>query len=208
MSRACTEARSANAVGDGRAARAPGVGPAVDALLEEEPVEDELAAPVEQLDERPAPAGAFELVVALDPHHRHALPSGGELVQRSADGLLAFGQHRLGRVPFALADHRRAGEGHRLHPSAPPANACPVGRPSGHAPGGVITRSHAVPACLAPLPCQAPNPRAQPGKRCRSRHQVTRSLRGDQGSALPSDLRPQYPQRDSNPCYRLERAGA
>jgi hypothetical protein len=38
-----------DAVGDRRAADAPGVGPAVDTLLEEEPVEDELAVPVEQL---------------------------------------------------------------------------------------------------------------------------------------------------------------
>ena len=47
------EAELGDAVGERRAADAPGVGPAVDALLEEEPVEDELAAPVEQLGQRP-----------------------------------------------------------------------------------------------------------------------------------------------------------
>jgi hypothetical protein len=43
------EAELGDAVGDGRTANAPGVGPTVDTLLEEEPVEDQLAAPVEQL---------------------------------------------------------------------------------------------------------------------------------------------------------------
>ena len=87
MSRAVQEAELGDAVGEGRAADAPGVGPAVDALLEEEPVEDELAAPVEQLGQRPPPVGTLEAVVVLDPHHRHALPGGGELVHRGGDGL-------------------------------------------------------------------------------------------------------------------------
>ena len=43
------EAELRDAVGNGRAANAAGVGPAGDALVEEEPVEDQLAAPVEQL---------------------------------------------------------------------------------------------------------------------------------------------------------------
>ena len=89
---------------NGRAADAPGVGPAADALLEEEPVEDELAAPVEQLGQRPLPVGTLEAVVVLDPHHRHALAGGGELVHRGGDGLFALGHGRQGRVPFGLAD--------------------------------------------------------------------------------------------------------
>ena len=43
------ETEVGDAVREGRAADAPGVGPAADALLEVEPVEDELVAPVEQL---------------------------------------------------------------------------------------------------------------------------------------------------------------
>jgi hypothetical protein len=45
------QAEVRDAVGDGRAAHAPGVGPTGDTLLEEEPVEDQLAAPVEQLEQ-------------------------------------------------------------------------------------------------------------------------------------------------------------
>ena len=43
------EAELGDAVGDGRTADAPGVGPTGDTLLEEEPIDDQLAAPVEQL---------------------------------------------------------------------------------------------------------------------------------------------------------------
>ena len=43
------EAELGDAVGEGRAADAPGVGPAVDTLLEKESVENQLAPPVEQL---------------------------------------------------------------------------------------------------------------------------------------------------------------
>ena len=76
------EAEVGNAVGDGRAARAAGVGPAVDALLEEEPVEDELATTVEQLGQRPSTVRTLEAVVVLDAHHRHALAGRGEFVHR------------------------------------------------------------------------------------------------------------------------------
>ena len=106
------ETEVGDAVGEGRAAGAPGVGPAVDALLEVEPVEDELAAPVEQLGQRPRAVGALETVVVLDPHHRHALPGGGELVHRGGDGLFALGHGRQRRVPLALADDGRPTDCH------------------------------------------------------------------------------------------------
>jgi hypothetical protein len=113
------ETEIGDAVGDGRAAGAPGVGPAVDALLEEEPVEDELTAPVEQLGQRPLPVGAVETVVMLDVHHRHALPGGRELVHRGSDGLLTPGQLRQSRVPLGLADDRRASDRHGFKFAAP-----------------------------------------------------------------------------------------
>jgi hypothetical protein len=64
--------------------------------------------------QRPPPLGALEAVVALDAHHRHPLPFGGELVDRGGDGLLALGHGRQSRVPLGLADDRRMGEGHCL----------------------------------------------------------------------------------------------
>ena len=103
-----------NAVGPRRTAGTAGVGPTVDALLEEESVHDELAAPVEQLGQRPLPVGALEAVVVLDLHHRHALAGGGELVHRRGHGLLALGDGRQDCVPFGLADDRRASRRHRL----------------------------------------------------------------------------------------------
>ena len=113
------EAELGDAVGDGRAADAPGVGPAGDTLLEEEPVEDELAAAVEQLRQRPPPVRTLEVVVVLNPHHRHALPRGGELVHRGGDALLALGHRRQSRVPLGLADDRRTSDSHRLAPGGP-----------------------------------------------------------------------------------------
>jgi hypothetical protein len=43
------EAELGNAVGEGRAAYAAGVGPAINTLLEKESVENQLAPPIEQL---------------------------------------------------------------------------------------------------------------------------------------------------------------
>ena len=107
------EAEVGNAVGDGRAAGAPGVGPAVDAFLEEEPVEDELAATVEQLGQRPLPVRTLEVVVVLDAHHRHALAGRGEFVHRGGDRLFALGDGRERLVPLALADDGWTRDGHR-----------------------------------------------------------------------------------------------
>ena len=56
------------------------------------------------------PSGPSKLVVVLDPHHRHALPGGGELVHRGGDGLFALGHGRQGRVPSVwLTTGGRAG---------------------------------------------------------------------------------------------------
>ena len=123
------EAKLGDAVGERRASDAARVGPAVDTLLEEEPVEDELSAPLEQLRQRPPPLGALEAVVALDAHHRHPLPFGGELVHRGGDGLLALGHGRQSRVPLVWLT---TGGWARVMPS-PFARACrsppgPAGR--------------------------------------------------------------------------------
>jgi hypothetical protein len=68
--------------------------------------------PSKQLGQRPPPVGTLEAVVVLDPHHRHALPGGGELVHRSGDGLFALGYGSESPVPLGLADDRRTREGH------------------------------------------------------------------------------------------------
>ena len=57
--------------------------------------------------QRPLAVGTLEAIVVLDPHHRHALPGGGELVHRGGDGLFAFGHGRERRVPLGLADDGR-----------------------------------------------------------------------------------------------------
>ena len=92
---------------------AAGDRPAPDPLFEEEPVVDQLTASVEQIDERPVALRAFEAVVALDLHHRHALPFRGELVHRARDRLLTVLQRGQSRVPLGLADDGRASDGHR-----------------------------------------------------------------------------------------------
>src|SRR5215217_8033050 len=101
------QAEFGDAVREGRAADAPRVRPAVNSLLEEEPVEDQLAAPFEQLGQRPPPVRALEDVVVLDPHHRHALPCGGEFVHRSSDRPLPLEQGGPIRIPLALTDDTR-----------------------------------------------------------------------------------------------------
>ena len=105
------EAEFGDAVGKRRAADAPGLGPAGDPLLEEESVQDQLTAPFEELEERALSVGPLEAVVAIDPHHWHALPCSGELVHVGGDGLLTLGQLGESRVPLAPADDTRAGNG-------------------------------------------------------------------------------------------------
>ncbi len=100
------EAELGDAVGEGRAADAPGVV----TLLEEEPVQDQLTAPVEQFGKRQGPVRTLERIVLLHPHHRHALPCGGELVHRGGGALLALEQGGPRRVPLALADDRRTSD--------------------------------------------------------------------------------------------------
>ena len=106
------EAELGDAVGERRAADAPGFGPAADALLEVEPVEDQLGATVKQLRQRSPAVRALEEVVVRDPYHRHALPRGGKLVHGRGDGHFALGHGCEGLVPFGLADDRRMSERH------------------------------------------------------------------------------------------------
>ena len=122
------EAEFGNAVGDRRAAGAPGVGPAVDTFLEEEPVEDELAAPVEQFGQRPLPVRTLEVVVVLDAHHRHSLAGRDEFVHRGGNRLFALGDGRECFVPLGwlttggratvIARYHYRRRAHRTEPSA------------------------------------------------------------------------------------------
>ena len=73
-------------IGPRRAPGAPGIGPARDAFFEEEPVQDELVAALEQISQGDLPAGAFEAIVAVDANHGHPLARGGELVELLGNG--------------------------------------------------------------------------------------------------------------------------
>ena len=93
-------------VGHERAAAAAALGPAVDAGLEEEAVDDQLAATLEQVEQARRPVRALEAVVLLDRHPRHPAAFGGERVA-GAGQLLLLDQHLLaGGLPLLRRDDR------------------------------------------------------------------------------------------------------
>jgi len=86
------------------------LGPAVDAGFEEGAIDDELAAVVEKVAERPLAVRAVERVVLVDGRPRHAAALGGQGV--SGAGLGFFFQQELlaGSFPFVGGD-----DGRRVH---------------------------------------------------------------------------------------------
>jgi hypothetical protein len=135
---------------------APGVGPAVDALLEVEPVQDELAAPVEQVGQRRLPVRSLEAVVALDSHHWHAFSGGGNFVHRLGDRLFSLGHGGQGRVPFGLTDDRRASERHGpAYPDCRRRNQRPRSASGGSTGGSQISSATSIRSCsgrTSPVP--------------------------------------------------------
>jgi len=95
-----------------RASDAAGVRPPADALLEEEPVQDQLAAPLEELEQRPRAVGPLEAVVALDAHHRHPLARRGQAVDLGGDGLLMRVRARQRLPPVGGGHDGRLGDDH------------------------------------------------------------------------------------------------
>ena len=80
----------------------------------EEPVQDELAAAVEQLQERPSAVGPLEGVVPVNPDHRHPFASCLQLEHRAGHSFLALEKFRQSGFPRALLDDRWAGNSRRL----------------------------------------------------------------------------------------------
>src|SRR3954451_11533804 len=97
-------------VGEGRAPGAAALGEARDAGLVEEAVDDELAAPVEQVEQACRAVRALEAVVLVDRHARHAAALGGERVARPGQLLLLGEQVGAGGLPLL-----RGHDGRQVH---------------------------------------------------------------------------------------------
>jgi hypothetical protein len=95
-------------VGEKGASRAAGLGPAGHAGLEEEPVDDQLAAAVEQVDQARRSVRAHERVVLLDGHHRHPPTLGGDRVAGASQLLLLHQQFVASGLPL-VRGHDRMG---------------------------------------------------------------------------------------------------
>ena len=93
-------------VGDHRAAGAAALGPAVHAGLVEEAVDDQLTAPLEQVEQARRAVRALEAVVLLDGHPRHPAALGGQRVA-GAGQLLLLDQQLLARGLPLLRRHDR-----------------------------------------------------------------------------------------------------
>ena len=94
-------------VGHERAAAAAALGPAGDAGLEEEAVDDQLAAPLEQVEQARRPVRSLEAVLLLHRHPRHPAAFGGERVAGAGQLLLLDQQLLAGGVPLLRRDDRR-----------------------------------------------------------------------------------------------------
>jgi hypothetical protein len=87
-------------VGDERAASAAALRPAADAGLEEEPIDDQLAAAGEEVEQACRPVWSLEPVVLLDRHPRHPAPFGGERVASAGQLLLLDQELVAGGLPL------------------------------------------------------------------------------------------------------------
>ena len=120
-------------VGHHRAADARVVGPAVHSGLEERSVDDELRAPVEQVDQALLAVGRVEAVLLVDREPRHPPPLGRERVARPHDLLLLHAE--LGACGVPLLRPTRSGASASSLPWW-----CPLSR-RGRGPGGVSSSS-------------------------------------------------------------------
>jgi hypothetical protein len=97
----------ADLVGAERAAAAGMFRPSEDAGLEERAVDDELAAPLEQVEQARLALRAFEHIVFLDEQPRHAAALGGQRVLGAGERLF-LDKHLLeGAFPRFLGNDRR-----------------------------------------------------------------------------------------------------
>jgi len=88
------------AVRASRAAGATALGEAVDVVVEEEAVDDQLAAPLEQVEQGDRAVRALEGVLLLDGHPGHAAALGGERVTVAGVLLLLDEQGVARLLPF------------------------------------------------------------------------------------------------------------
>jgi hypothetical protein len=79
---------------------APGVGPVLDARLEEGPVDDQLRPAVEQVGQRPFAVGAEEPIGLRDLDPRQPAPLGRELIASAGRRLLLREQRVACRLPL------------------------------------------------------------------------------------------------------------
>ncbi len=100
VSRAFRCARWRDLVGHERAAAAAALGPAGHAGLEEEAVDDQLTAPLEQVEQAHRAVRALEGVVLLHGHPRHPAALGGQRVAGAGQLLLLDQQLLAGGVPL------------------------------------------------------------------------------------------------------------
>src|SRR3954470_10176149 len=94
-------------VGHERAATAAALGPPGHAGLEEEPVDDQLAAPLEQVEQARRPVRALEAVVLLHGHTRHPAAFGRQRIARPGQLLLLHEQFLARSVPLLRRHDRR-----------------------------------------------------------------------------------------------------
>src|SRR5919198_6244303 len=92
--------RVGDLVGHHRAARAATLWPVDHAGLEEEAVDDELAAPLEQLDQAHRPVRSVEAVLLLHRKPRHPPALGGQRITGVGEPLLLYQQLLAGGLPF------------------------------------------------------------------------------------------------------------
>src|SRR5215211_5766493 len=94
-------------VGSERAARAAALRPARHVRVVEEPVDDQLAAPLEEVEQSDRPIGPVERVVPIHRHPWHPAPLGGKRVTDACDLLLPHEHLLASGHPFLRRDDRR-----------------------------------------------------------------------------------------------------
>src|SRR5262245_11789362 len=92
----------ADLIHEHRASGTAGRGPAGDPWREHEVVEDELAAPLEQIDERRAPFGTFEHVLLVDLRHGRPAALGGKRIALASRLLFLREQFLMCGKPVGL----------------------------------------------------------------------------------------------------------
>src|SRR5262245_24564597 len=97
----------ADLIGAQRATAAGVLGPAEDAGLEERAINDQLPAPLEQVEQARLTLGPVELVLLLHRHPRHPSTLGSQRITRAGEGLLLHEELLPRSLPLLLRHERR-----------------------------------------------------------------------------------------------------